>query len=180
MAYPKRKTLSRRHLAAAHALLAPSIERQQHDRITLDVGTMLDEGGLISQPYRVESMLQRMLRLGDIGERELDAGEMFQRIYRIAHLDPMKCLDLMQEIRAQGTHGNNGVEHARHRINAAMQALGGHGSACGSCAWFVLGDEISIAAWARREGWGGRPLREEVAKGTLIGTLGVLASHFGL
>jgi hypothetical protein len=31
-----------------------------------------------------------------------------------------------------------------------------------------------------REGWSGRPLREEVAKGILLGALGVLAEHFGL
>ncbi len=180
MASPNRRQPSRRHLAAAHALLAPSDERKQHDRITLDVRTMLDDAGVISQPYRVESMLERMLRLGDIGPREMDAGELFQRIYRIAHLDEMKAQDLTREVRVQGSHGVNGVEHARHRINAAMQALGGHASPCGSCAWFVLGDEITVAEWARREGWGNRPISPHVAKGTLIGALGVLAAHFGL
>jgi hypothetical protein len=74
----------------------------------------------------------------------------------------------------------HGSEWARRRINAALDALGGHMSPCGSCAWFVLGQEMSIRAWAIREKWGGRPIREEVAKGTLIGTLGVLARHFKL
>jgi len=39
---------------------------------------------------------------------------------------------------------------------------------------------LSMREWAMREGWGGRPLREEVAKGTLVGALGVLAKHFGV
>jgi hypothetical protein len=164
----------------AAALYAPSAERLQHDRIALTAKALLDDAGLICQPYRVESMLERMERQGDIGTRELDAGELFQRFYRVAHLDPLKCSDPMQEVRAQGAHNGNGIEYARDRIDAAMQALGGHGSPCGSCAWYVLGDELTIAEWARREGWGNRPISPHVAKGTLLGALGVLAAHFGL
>ena len=44
----------------------------------------------------------------------------------------------------------------------------------------MLGLDFTIHAWARREGWGGRPINPAVAKGMLVATLGVLARHFGL
>jgi hypothetical protein len=174
------KRLSKRSLREATvALLMPSTERLQHGRIG-SVGQILDAGGLIGSPFRAESMLERMERHHDIGAAERNAGEMFQDLFRLAHLDPLKSADLMREVRVAGPHGGNGIERARDRINDAVQALGGHNSPCGSCAWFVLGNEITIAEWARREGWGGHPLRPETAKGLLIGALGVLVKHFGL
>jgi hypothetical protein len=30
-----------------------------------------------------------------------------------------------------------------------------------------------------RQGWGGRPVRQEQAQGILVAALGVLAAHFG-
>ena len=55
---------------------------------------------------------------------------------------------------------------------------GGHGSPCGSAAWFILGYEFGVHAWAVREGWAGRRLPQAAAKGTLIGALGILAGYF--
>lgn len=139
---------------------------------------MLDDSGVLSAPLRAETMLERMERVRDIDAPERAAGEEFQRLYRLSNLDPLKAADLMREVRSAGPQHGNGIEKARRRINAAMQALGGHGSPAGCCAWFVLGDEITIAEWARREGWGGRPLRHETAKRTLVGALKVLVEHF--
>lgn len=164
-------------MRAAIAIL--SSERLQHDSIS-QAPQMLDAGGLIGSPFRVESMLERLERQRDIGPRQREAGEMFQRLFRQAHLDPMKAADMMREVRSAGAHDGSGVERARDRVNDAMQAMGGHGSPAGSCAWYVLGDEVSLAEWARREGWGGTPLRPETAKRILIGALDVLAANFGL
>jgi len=100
-------------------------------------------------------------------------------LFQLAHLDPLRAADIVREGRGNGA-GPHGSERARRRIIAAMDALGGHGSPCATAAWFVLGCELSMREWAMREGWGGRPLREEVAKGTLVGALGVLAKHFGV
>jgi hypothetical protein len=36
----------------------------------------------------------------------------------------------------------------------------------------------SIREWAMRQGWGGRPVRQEQAQGILVAALGVLARHF--
>jgi len=155
----------------------PSAERRRHDRITRAVATVPDAHGGIGHPWLTETPLERMQRRGDIGAPERAAGDEFARLFRIANLDPLRAADLL---RANGSSlSANGIEHARRRLDAALHVLGGAASPCGSCAWFVLGVELSLAQWAQREGWQGRPLRHEVAKGTLIGTLGVLRQHFG-
>jgi len=154
-------------------------ERLAHDRITRDAATVADSSGGIGLPWRVESLLARLERHGDIGYRERLAGEEFGRSFQIAHLDPLRAASLLRGD-AGGAALGHGSERARRRIIDALDALGGHGSPCGSCAWHVLGTELSLRAWATREGWGGRPLRPEVAKGTLLGTLGVLVKHFGI
>ena len=159
---------------------APSPERRQHDRITRADETVADTNGAIGLPWYTESMLARLERRGDITARERHAGEQFNRLFQLAHLDPLRAADLRRMAPGEQTGRAHGGERARRRIIQAIDALGGHGSPCGSCAWFVLGVDLSLHEWARREGWGGRTIRYEVAKGTLCGTLGVLAKHFGL
>jgi len=41
-----------------------------------------------------------------------------------------------------------------------------------------LGLQLTLAEWARREGWSQRPIRHESARLVLVGALSVLASHF--
>jgi hypothetical protein len=36
----------------------------------------------------------------------------------------------------------------------------------------------SVREWAIRQGWGGRPVRQDNAQGILVAALGVLAAHF--
>ncbi len=50
----------------------------------------------------------------------------------------------------------------------------------GSCVWHVIGMQTSIREWALRQGWGGRPVRQESAQGILVAALGVLAKHYGI
>lgn len=157
----------------------PSPERRQHDRIARATLTLADTDGSIGLPWHVESMLGRMQRRGDIGSRERHAGEEFQRLFRQAHLDPLKASDPRREGQRSQPETPHGGDRARRRILAALDALGGQASPCGTCAWFVLGHELTVNAWAIREGWGGKPLHPATAKGILTGTLGVLASHFG-
>jgi hypothetical protein len=64
---------------------------------------------------------------------------------------------------------------ARRRMHAAMQALGGIGSPGGSCVWHVVGCGCSVREWAMRQGWNGRPVRQEQAQGILVAALGVMA-----
>jgi len=158
----------------------PSPSRRQHDRVTRDEEQIADADGAIGQPWRVEGLLARLERHGDIGPRERMAGEEFGRLFHMAALDPLRAADMLHRIPTSIFGGPQRSLGARDQINLALDALGGLHSACGTCAWFVLGLGLSMRDWALRQGWGGRPLRPEVAKGTLIGTLGVLARHFGL
>jgi len=158
----------------------PLPERHQHDRVTRDATTVADTLGAIGLPFRVEGLLGRLERHGDITAGQRHAGEEFGRLFALAHLDPIRAADLLRGERGGAASTGHGSERARRRISAALAALGGHGSPCGSAAWFILGCELSMREWAMREGWGGRPLRPEVAKGTLLGALGVLAKHFGV
>jgi hypothetical protein len=157
-------------------MIAP--ERLAHDRITRDTATVADTSGGIGLPWRVESLLARLERHGDIGAAERLAGEEFGRLFQLAHLDPLRAADVLRGERS-ASNGAHGSEHARRRIGAALDALGGHGSPCGSAAWFILGCELTVRGWAVREGWNGRSLSPHAAKGILTGSLGVLAGHFG-
>jgi hypothetical protein len=69
--------------------------------------------------------------------------------------------------------------HARRRVHETMAALGGISSPSGSCVWHVVGLQRSVREWAIRQGWGGRPVRQEQAQGILVAALGMLAAHDG-
>jgi len=71
-----------------------------------------------------------------------------------------------------------GNVRAGQEVYEALQALGGMSSPAGSCAWFVLGCEMSLGKWAERERWNGRPMHQHHATGILIAVLGVLRGHF--
>jgi hypothetical protein len=58
-----------------------------------------------------------------------------------------------------------------------MATLGGISSPAGSCVWHVVGLQRSVREWAMRQGWGGRPVRQEQAQGILVAALGMLATH---
>jgi hypothetical protein len=52
-------------------------------------------------------------------------------------------------------------------------------SPAGSCVWHVVGLQRSVHEWAMRQGWCGRPVRQEQAQGILVAALGMLAAHYG-
>ena len=164
-------------MALTSLAIGPLPERRQHNRIRREVAQVVDANGAIGSPFRVESLLGRLERHGDIGQRERMAGEEFQHLFRLAHLDPLRAADLGQ-LREQPWRTTS-TEWARYRLNKALDALGGHASPCGACAWYVLGVELSIREWALRQGWAGKPVNPHVAKGMLLSALGILAKHFG-
>jgi hypothetical protein len=109
-----------------------------------------------------------------------DAAKDFQAAFIVANLDPLRALPIL---RVPGTGREpelNGRQlDARRRIHKAMQALGGISSPAGSCVWHVVGLQRSVREWSIRQGWGGRPVRQEQAQGILIAGLGMLAMHSG-
>ena len=70
------------------------------------------------------------------------------------------------------------IENAREVVWRAILAVGGLGSAGGSCLWHVLGWERSLKEWALEQGWRGRRVSQEAASGILIAALGALEGHF--
>jgi hypothetical protein len=138
-----------------------------------------DTGATVAHRRAVDS-ISLMLTNGTITREMRDAGVIFRELFRTAALDRMATSQL--ERIAGGGIDVLSVRQAdaRHRITAAMEALGGHDSPAGSCAWFVLGLEFSLRTWATRQGWGGRYVHGPVAQGMVVAALGTLAMHFGV
>jgi hypothetical protein len=104
----------------------------------------------------------------------------FQAAFIVANLDPIQALSIL---RVTGTGREPDLNErqldARRRVHGALQALGGLSSPAGSCVWHVVGLQHSVREWAMRQGWGGRPVRQEQAQGILVAALGMLAAHLG-
>jgi hypothetical protein len=140
-----------------------------------------DPDGRIVYHHRTVDTLGKMLRAGTIDQAMHDAGQDFQASFIVAQLDPVRAVPIL---RVPGTGRepelNERQLHARRRVHKAMAALGGVSSPAGSCVWHVVGLQRSVREWALRQGWGGRPVRQEQAQGILVAALGMLAGHFGM
>ena len=139
-----------------------------------------DPEGRIVVHHRTVDTLGKMLRAGTIDEAMYDAAKDFQATFIVANLDPLHALPIL---RVPGTGREPDLSErqldARRRVHEAMQALGGILSPAGSCVWHVVGLQRSVREWALRQGWGGRPVRQEQAQGILVAALGMLAAHIG-
>lgn len=128
---------------------------------------------------RAVGLLSRLETNGTITAAMRDAGRSFQAQFRAAALDPLRAAPLVRIDARRSDTQTEWAENARSRVMAALIALGGVESAAGSCVWHVVGCEISIRAWAAREGWRGKPVGHAQAQGMLVAALGVLAGHYG-
>jgi hypothetical protein len=139
-----------------------------------------DPEGRIVVHHRTVDTLGKMLCAGTITPEMHAAALDFQANFIVANLDPMRALPILR-VAGGGREPelNERQLDARRRVHEAMQALGGIGSPAGSCVWHVVGLQRSVREWAIREGWGGRPVRQEQAQGILVAALGVLAAHGG-
>jgi Domain of unknown function (DUF6456) len=139
-----------------------------------------DPDGRIVYHHRTVDTLGKMLRAGTITQEMHDAAKDFEAAFIVANLDPIRALPI---VRVTGTGREPDLNErqldARRRVHRALQALGGLSSPAGSCVWHVVGLQRSVREWAIRQGWGGRPVRQEQAQGILVAALGVLATHFG-
>jgi Domain of unknown function (DUF6456) len=139
-----------------------------------------DPEGRIVVHHRTVDTLGKMLKAGTISPEMYDVARDLQADFILANLDPLRALPVL---RVPGTGRepelNERQLHARRRVHEAMAALGGISSPAGSCVWHVVGLQRSVREWASRQGWGGRPVRQEQAQGILVAALGMLAAHFG-
>ena len=171
----KRKSVGRRE-----DLSKPTVWRRQHgDFSQPGFDTDPDTGGVVMH-HRAVDTLGKMQANGTITQEMYDAGEMFRLNFRRAAFGGM-AISLLLRLPGHATDAMS--EHhvdARMKVAAAIDVLGGHLSAAGSCAWHVVGCECSVREWAMRQGWGGRSVPTSQAQGMLVATLGVLARHYGL
>jgi hypothetical protein len=139
-----------------------------------------DPDGRIVYHHRTVDTLGKMLKAGTISPEMHDAAKDFQTTFIVANLDPLRAVPIL---RVPGTGRdldlNERQLHARQRVHRSLEALGGISSPAGSCVWHVVGLQRSVREWAMREGWRGRPVRQEQAQGVLVAALGMLAAHFG-
>ena len=139
-----------------------------------------DPDGRIVVHHRTVDTLGKMLNAGTITPEMHDAAKDFQAAFIVANLDPIRALPIL---RVPGTGRepelNERQLHARRRVHETLQALGGISSPAGSCVWHVVGLQRSVREWAMRQGWGGRPVRQEQAQGILVAALGVLVGKLG-
>ncbi|MDY0072454.1 MAG: hypothetical protein RBR77_07370 [Thauera sp.] len=68
---------------------------------------------------------------------------------------------------------------AAREVRDALDAVGGSCSPAGSALWFVAGMQMTIRDWALRDGWNGKRVEKNEAKGILVAALGVLARYYG-
>jgi len=174
------KRKARRAAPPREDLSRPSTWRLQHGAFSEPIREADPETGTPVLHRRAIDTLGLMLANGTITPEMHEAGCIFRTLFRSAALDGIAT---SQMIRLAGaTHGDvsNRQLDARRRVAEALDALGGHDSPAGSCAWFVIGLEFSVREWAMRQGWAGRPVHGPVAQGILVAALGMLAKHFGL
>jgi hypothetical protein len=135
-----------------------------------------DPDGRIVVHHRTVDTLGKMLRSGTITQEMHDVAKDLQASFIVANLDPLRAIPIL---RVPGTGREPDLNErqldARRRVHQAMQALGGISSPAGSCVWHVVGLQRSVREWAIRQGWGGRPVRQEQAQGILVAALRVLA-----
>ena len=139
-----------------------------------------DPDGRIVYHHRTVDTLGKMLSAGTITPEMHDTAKDLEADFIIANLDPLRALPILR-VPGNGREPdlNERQLDARRRVHEALQALGGISSPAGSCIWHVVGLQRSVREWAIRQGWGGRPVRQEQAQGILIAALGMLAAHLG-
>ena len=116
-----------------------------------------------------------MLRSGSLTPEMYNAGRRLQRAFLTASRGAVSPAAISEWSDKRQDSMLERQAEARRHIEKAMEALGGMNSPAGSGAWHVLGRGMSVREWARREGWAGKPIRQEQAQGILIAALGVLA-----
>jgi hypothetical protein len=179
-ATPHRASRPTRQTVQDQSSVAPTPERHNHGLIERAERPLTDNLGRPARPYRAVDTLAAMERRGTITPEMRQAGEDFRSRFAAAQLDPLSAFDITR-LRVGRNSGSRStempglrIEHARDVVWRAILAVGGPGSAGGSCLWHVLGLERTLKEWALEQGWNGRRVSQEAASGILIGALGAL------
>ena len=131
--------------------------------------------------YRTVDTLALMLRNGSITGAMHDAGQQFSQDFAWAFASGVASSRL-DGLPAGTTPGQMMVEKnagAARAVRDALEAVGGNSSPAGSALWYVAGLQLSLREWALRDGWNGKRIDRDEAKGILVAALGVLARYYG-
>ena len=131
--------------------------------------------------YRTVDTLALMLRNGSISGAMHDAGQQFSQDFARAFASGVASSRL-DGLPAGTTPGQMMVEKnagAARAVRDALEAVGGNSSPAGSALWYVAGLQMSIRDWSLRDGWNGKRVEKNEAKGILVAGLGVLARYYG-
>ena len=167
---------------SGEAIIVPPIERWARGEVERRQEQIVDDKGSPGDPFYVLNTLSIMRRRKSITPEMHQAGEQFHAEFVTAHLHAIRAADMgrvpVEGARPEMAPGR--ILRARDAVWQALKALGGLSSPCGSIAWGVLGEEITLENWAANQGWVNRPVKRETAAGLLIGAVGILAAHYGL
>jgi hypothetical protein len=161
--------------------LAPTPERLRHGPVIRH--KRQHEDGAAAMVWQGLDTIGAMLARGSITSGMHLAGAHFHDMFQLAGLDPMWSADPTRvpvQLAGAGVWANGrGSEAARLQIVSALDALGGINSPGGSCAWHILGCEMSLRRWSMTIAtWATRRLDPATASGILIADLGVLEAHW--
>ncbi len=168
-------------LAKARAEKKPRIgdERLRPDGSVIRYVREEDDDQKPAEHYRTVDTLALMLRNRTITGAMHDAGQQFSQDFARAFGSGVASpkLDGMPGGTAPGEMMVERNAGAARAVRQALDAVGGNGSPAGSALWFVAGLQMSIRDWALRDGWNGRRLDRDEAKGFLVAALGMLARY---
>ena len=145
-----------------------------------EVREMDPDGRIVVHHRTVDTLGQDAAGRHDHARRCTMRHATFQADFIIANLDPIRAT---ADPAGAGHRSRAGPERAAARC-AAAGARGDAGAGRDqqpgrllrlACRWL----QRSVREWAMRQGWNGRPVRQEQAQGILVAALGVLVGAFG-
>ena len=140
-----------------------------------------DDDGRTVKHFRCVDTLGLLLKGGSISAAQHDAGQQFSQDFARAfasgvassRLDGLPCGTAPGEMLIERNAS------AARAVRDALEAVGGSGSPAGSALWYGAGLQLSLREWALRDGWNGKRIDRDEAKGILVAALGVLARYYG-
>ena len=170
-------------LAKARAEKKPRVgdERIRPDGSMIRYVREEDDDQKPAEHYRTVDTLALMLRNGTITGAMHDAGQQFSQDFARAFGSGVASpkLDGLPGGTAPGQMMVEKNAGAARVVRDAQEAVGGSGSPAGSALWYVAGLQMSIRDWSLRDGWNGKRVEKNEAKGILVAALGVLARYYG-
>jgi|GEM_PF-4668923 len=139
--------------------------------VDLAPSSIPDDQGKISSAYRVQSVLDALLKAGKITKAQHTAGENFEKLFRQAALDPMKGQKFVKLPPSTSAEVPERTYAARQKLGAMLDLVGGYFSPCGGVAWQILGLGLTLTELCEKS----PGMSERTAKQMLVAALSAWA-----